>query len=119
MMATRSGAIDPGMVLYLLRSEKMSASDAEDLLYHKSGLLRVSGISSDMRTLIASNDPRTQDAIDRLCARVAEQTAAMITSVNGIDILVFTGGVGENSPEHTKKYLQALGMAGAKSRWQC
>jgi acetate kinase len=99
MMATRSGAIDPGMVLYLLRSEQMSVSDAEELLYHKSGLLGVSGISADMRTLIASDDPRANDAIDQFCVRTAEQIAVMTTNINGIDLLVFTGGVGENSPE--------------------
>ena len=113
MMATRSGAIDPGMVLYLLRSE-MSASDAEDLLYHKSGLLGVSGISADMRTLIASRDPRARDAIDQFCARAAEQIAAMVTSINGIDVLVFTGGVGENSPvirKHICMRLEWMGLS--------
>jgi acetate kinase len=112
MMATRSGAIDPGMVLYLLRSERMSALDAEDLLYHKSGLLGVSGISSDMRTLIASRDPRAQDAIDQFCARAAEQIAAMTTSVNGVDLLVFTGGVGENSPDIRKNICMRLAWMG-------
>lgn len=112
MMATRSGAIDPGMVLYLLRSEKMSASDAEDLLYHKSGLLGVSGISADMRTLIASKDPSAGDAIDQFCARAAEQIAAMVTSIDGIDILVFTGGVGENSPAIRKNICLRLAWMG-------
>jgi acetate kinase len=112
MMATRCGAIDPGVVLYLLRSEEMSASDIEDLLYHKSGLLGVSGISADMRTLIASSDPRARDAINQFCARAAEQIAAMTTSVNGIDLLVFTGGVGENSPVIRKNICRRLEWMG-------
>ncbi len=112
MMATRTGAVDPGMVLYLLRSEQMSASDAEDLLYHKSGLLGVSGISSDMRTLIASDDLQAKDAIDQFCARAAEQIAAMTTSIDGIDVLVFTGGVGENSPDIRKNICMRLKWMG-------
>jgi acetate kinase len=114
MMATRSGAIDPGLVLYLLRSEQMSVSDAEDLLYHKSGLLGVSGISADMRILLASKDPRASDAIDQFCARAAEQIAATATSTGGIDVLVFTGGVGQNSPEIRKNIGARLSWIGLR-----
>jgi acetate kinase len=99
MMATRSGSIDPGLLLYLLKSEKMSTADAEDLLYRKSGLLGVSGLSADMRKLLASEEATAQAAIDQFCARVAEQIAVMATATEGIEILVFTGGIGENSPE--------------------
>jgi acetate kinase len=114
MMATRSGAIDPGLVLYLLRSEKMSAHDIEDLLYQKSGLLGVSGISSDMRTLIASKDPIARGAIDQFCARAAEQIAAMATSIDGVDMLVFTGGIGENSPEIRRNICDRLKWMGLR-----
>ncbi len=97
MMATRSGAIDPGLVLYLQQSQGMSVGEVEDLLYHKSGLLGVSGISADMRTLLASADPGAKAAVDQFCARLAEQIAVMATAMNGMDLLVFTGGIGENS----------------------
>ncbi|KIZ44370.1 MULTISPECIES: acetate/propionate family kinase [Rhodopseudomonas] len=99
MMATRSGSIDPGVLLYLQQSERMSAAAIEDLLYHKSGLLGVSGLSADMRTLLASSDSRAREAVDQFCARVAEQILVMATSMNGVDVLVFTGGIGEHSQE--------------------
>jgi acetate kinase len=99
MMATRSGAIDPGLLLYLLQSEHMPVSGVEDLLYRKSGLLGVSGASADMRTLLASSDPKARQAVDQFCARAAEQIAVMGTSIGGIETLVFTGGIGQNSPE--------------------
>lgn len=112
MMATRSGAIDPGLLLYLLQSEHMSASAVEDLLYRKSGLLGVSGVSSDMRTLLASSDPRAEQAVDQFCARIAEQVAAMVSSIGGIDALIFTGGIGENSPEIRRKVCARLEWIG-------
>jgi acetate kinase len=112
MMATRSGAIDPGLLLYLLQSEQMPASDVEDLLYHKSGLLGVSGVSADMRTLLGSSDPRAQEAVDQFCARTAEQVAAMTTSIGGIDVLVFTGGIGENSTEVRRNICARLEWMG-------
>jgi acetate kinase len=113
MMATRSGAIDPGLLLYLLQSEHMSVSAVEDLLYRKSGLLGVSGTSADMRTLLASSDPRAGQAVDQFCARVAEQIAAMASSIGGIDALIFTGGIGENSHEVRQTicaYLEWIGL---------
>lgn len=99
MMATRSGSIDPGVLLYLQQSERVSAAEIEDLLYHKSGLLGVSGLSADMRTLLASSDSRAKEAIDQFCARIAEQTAVMATAMDGMDMLIFTGGIGEHSQE--------------------
>jgi acetate kinase len=99
MMATRSGAIDPGLVLYLQQSQRMSVVEIEDLLYHKSGLLGISGLSADMRTLLGSADPNAKAAVDQFCARVAEQISVMATAMNGMDLLVFTGGIGENSAE--------------------
>jgi acetate kinase len=99
MMATRSGAIDPGVVLYLQQSQGMSAAEIEDLLYHKAGLLGVSGVSADMRTLLASTNVKAKEAIDQFCARIAEQIAVMATAMNGMDVLIFTGGIGEHSQE--------------------
>jgi acetate kinase len=112
MMATRSGAIDPGLLLYLLQSEHMSVSAVEDLLYRKSGLLGVSGTSADMRTLLASSDRRAGQAVDQFCARIAEQIAAMASSIGGIDVLIFTGGIGENSHEVRQKICALLEWMG-------
>jgi acetate kinase len=92
----------------------MSAHDIEDLLYQKSGLLGVSGISSDMRTLIASKNPIARGAIDQFCARAAEQIAAMATSIDGVDMLVFTGGIGENSPEIRRNICDRLKWMGLR-----
>ena len=114
MMATRSGAIDPGLLLYLLQSEHMPVSEVEDLLYRKSGLLGVSGVSADMRTLLASSDPRAKQAIGQFCARAAEQIAAMVSSIGGIDVLVFAGGVGENSPDIRRSICARLEWMGLR-----
>jgi acetate kinase len=114
MMATRSGAIDPGLVIYLLKSEKMSAADAEDLLYRKSGLLGVSGLSADMRKLLASEEATAKDAVDQFCARIAEQIAVMATAIEGIEVLVFTGGIGENSPKIRRNVCARLGWIGLR-----
>jgi acetate kinase len=114
MMATRSGASDPGLVLYLRQSKNMSTSEIEDLLYHRSGLIGISGISSDMRTLLASSDPKAAQAIDQFCARVAEQIAVMATCIHGIDILVFTGGIGENSADIRKQICARLDWLGLR-----
>jgi acetate kinase len=116
MMATRSGAIDPGLVLYLLQSQGMSVAEIEDLLYRKSGLLGVSGCSADMRTLLASADPNAKAAVDQFCARIAEQIAVMAMAMNGMDLLVFTGGIGENSAQIRSDVcarLQWLGVQAA------
>jgi acetate kinase len=113
MMGTRSGAIDPGLVLYLQQAQGMSVAEVEDLLYRRSGLLGVSGISSDMRVLLASADPNAKAAVDQFCARVAEQIAVMATAMNGMDLLVFTGGIGESSAairEDVCARLQWLGV---------
>jgi acetate kinase len=115
MMATRSGAIDPGVVLYLQQSQGMSVAEVEDLLYHKAGLLGVSGISADMRTLLASTDARAKQAIDQFCARIAEQIAVMATAMKGMEMLVFTGGIGEHSQEirdNVCARLEWLGVSG-------
>ncbi|TAL78673.1 MAG: acetate/propionate family kinase [Beijerinckiaceae bacterium] len=114
MMATRSGAIDPGLLLYLQRAEAMSVSEIEDLLYHRSGLLGVSGISADIRTLLASADEKAKEAIAQFCARIAEQICVMATAMNGLDRLVFTGGIGEHNAEIRKNIcarLEWLGIA--------
>jgi acetate kinase len=99
MMGTRSGAIDPGVVFYLMREKSMSAGDVESLLYHRSGLLGVSGISSDMRDLLASPDPRAREAIDLFTYRAAREIGSLVAALGGLDALVFTAGIGEHSAE--------------------
>jgi acetate kinase len=98
MMATRCGVIDPGVLLYL-QKEGMSADEITHLLYEQSGLLGVSGLSSDMRALLASDDPRAADAVDLFVFSVAREVAAMANSLGGLECLVFTGGIGEHSSE--------------------
>jgi acetate kinase len=97
MMGTRSGAVDPGLLLYLQKSKAMSVTQLEDTLYHRSGLLGVSGKSADMRVLEKDGSDVAVDAIRQFCERAAEQIAVMATSLRGIDLLIFTGGIGEHS----------------------
>lgn len=105
VMGTRCGTIDPGVLLYLQQHEKMSAEDVQHLLYRESGLLGVSGISADMRTLLASNEAAARDAVDLFTLRAAQAVAMMATTLGGIDCLVFTGGIGE----HAKEVRSAIG----------
>jgi len=96
VMATRCGSLDPGVVLYLARQGK-SAKEIEDILYRRSGLLGISGISGDMRVLAASADPRAREAITLFCHRAAVEIGALASALGGIDGLVFTAGIGENA----------------------
>ncbi|MBK1841148.1 acetate/propionate family kinase [Azospirillum sp. YIM B02556] len=95
-MGTRCGAIDPGVLIYLMR-KGMDAGAIEKLLYNKSGLLGVSGISNDMRALLDSGDPHAQEAVELFCFRIAKETGALAASMGGVDALVFTAGIGERS----------------------
>jgi acetate kinase len=96
-MGTRTGNLDPGVVLYLMDELRMDARAIEDLLYRRSGLLGVSGISSDMRVLLASDDPRAREAIDLFVYRVGRELGSLAAALGGLDALVFTAGIGENS----------------------
>ena len=96
-MGTRTGALDPGVILYLIDERKMDARAVEKLIYNQSGLLGVSGISSDMRTLLASDDPRARLAIDLYCYRIRRELGSLAAALGGLDALVFTAGIGENS----------------------
>lgn len=98
VMGTRCGSLDPGIILHLMR-QGMSAAALEDLLYSRSGLLGVSEISSDMRTLLASPDPRAREAIDLFVSRIVREIGALAAMLGGLDGLVFTGGIGENAAE--------------------
>ncbi|MBC8130247.1 MAG: acetate/propionate family kinase [Rhizobiaceae bacterium] len=98
VMGTRPGLLDPGVLLFLMKEHGMSHDDLEDLLYRRSGMLGVSGLSADIRVLSSSDDPRAREAIDLFAFRVARETAAMANTLEGLDSIVFTGGIGENSP---------------------
>jgi acetate kinase len=96
-MGTRCGALDPGVLLYLMDRHGMDTRGLEKLIYQESGLLGVSGISSDVRTLLASPDPRAAEAIDLFVYRIGRELGSLAAALGGLDALVFTGGIGENS----------------------
>jgi acetate kinase len=96
VMGTRPGAIDPGVLLHLLR-DGMTREELERLLYHESGVKGVSGLTADMKTLLASTDPKAKLAIDLYCYRIARELGSLAAALGGLDALVFTGGVGENA----------------------
>jgi acetate kinase len=96
-MGTRCGALDPGVVLYLMDQLGMDVEAVQKLLYQESGLLGVSGISPDMRTLEASHDPRARLAIDLFTYRAGRELGSLVAALGGLDALVFSGGIGENS----------------------
>lgn len=96
-MGTRPGSLDPGVVLYLFQALGMSAGEVESLLYRKSGLLGISGISNDMRELLASDAPQAGLAIDYFVYRAVQEIGALAASLGGVDGLVFTAGIGERS----------------------
>ena len=112
VMGTRCGTLDPGVVLHLQRQEGMSAQDVEEMLYHCSGLLGVSAISNDMRTLHASSDARAAEAIDLFVWRAVREAGALIATMGGIDGLVFTGGIGENDAGVRAAVCEKLGWLG-------
>ena len=96
-MGTRCGALDPGVILYLLDERKLDARAIERLVYHESGLLGVSGVSSDMRSLLASAEPRARLAIDLFVYRARRELGSLAAALGGLDALVFTAGIGENA----------------------
>ena len=113
-MGTRCGTLDPGVVLYLMDELGMDTRAVEDLIYKRSGLLGVSGISSDMRTLLASDAPRAQLAIDLFVYRIGRELGSLAAALGGLDALVFTAGVGENSSEIRARVCRAAGWLGVE-----
>jgi acetate kinase len=97
MMGTRCGAIDPGVILYMMQEHGMDAAAIEDLIYRQSGLLGMSGLSSDMRTLRNSRDPAASQAIDLFVYRIVRELGSLVPALGGLDALVFSGGIGEGS----------------------
>ncbi|MGE5478516.1 MAG: acetate/propionate family kinase [Bacteroidales bacterium] len=96
-MGTRTGNLDPGVILYLLQQKGMGVKDIETLLYKRSGLLGVSGISNDMRVLLESDDPHAQEAVELFCYRINRELGSLAAAMGGLDALVFTAGIGEHS----------------------
>ena len=99
MMGTRCGSLDPGVLLYLLQHEHLGAGEIERLLYERSGLLGVSGISSDMRELLASSRPEAAEAVDLFVYRISRELGSLAAALGGVDALIFTGGIGEHAAQ--------------------
>jgi acetate kinase len=112
VMGTRCGSIDPGVLLYLMDRHSMDARALEQLLYHQSGLLGVSGISNDMRTLLASDNPHAQEAIELFVYRTGREIGSLAAALGGLDALVFTGGIGEYSAEIRAKVCHQAAWLG-------
>ncbi len=113
-MGTRCGELDAGVVLYLLQQKRMSPDDLVDLLYRRSGMLGLSGISSDFRELLASDSPRARFAIDVFCNRVSRHIASLAATLGGLDGIVFTAGVGENAAPVRSQICRACGWLGVE-----
>jgi acetate kinase len=111
-MGTRPGALDPGVVLYLFQNLGLSAKEVETILYKKSGLIGISGISNDMRDLVGSTEPAARLAVDYFVYRTAKEIGALAAVLGGIDGLVFTAGIGENSPEIRTRICEASAWLG-------
>jgi acetate kinase len=111
-MGTRPGTVDPGVILYLFQTLGLSAKEVESMLYKKSGLIGISGVSNDMRELLASADPNAKLAVDYFVYQAAKAIGALAAALGGIDGLVFTAGIGENSPEIRRRISEASAWLG-------
>ncbi len=113
VMGSRCGNLDPGVMLYLMDELKMDARAIEKLLYQQSGLLGVSGISSDMRELLESSDTKAKFAVELFVYRIVREVGSIAAAMGGVDALVFTAGIGENSPYIRERVCKALAWLGA------
>jgi acetate kinase len=111
-MGTRPGSVDPGVILYLFENLKLTPEEVAAILYKKSGLLGISGISNDMRVLLNSNEPDARVAVDFFVYRAAKEIGALAAILGGVDGLVFTAGIGENSVEIRKRICQSSAWLG-------
>ncbi|MEO1456924.1 MAG: acetate/propionate family kinase, partial [Pseudomonadota bacterium] len=111
-MGTRSGQLDPGVLLYLMEQEGMGAAEISDLLYRRSGLLGLSGLSNDMRTLEAAGTPEASQAIDYFVFRIRRELGGLAAVLGGLDALVFCGGIGENSRLVRARVCEGMGWLG-------
>jgi acetate kinase len=113
-MGSRCGSLDPGVVLYLIEEKGMTQQAVSDLLYHSSGLLGVSGVSDDMRTLLASDNPLAADAVDLFVYRIGRELGSLAASLGGLDALVFTAGIGERAPEIRRRACEQAAWLGVE-----
>ena len=113
-MATRCGALDPGVLIHLIRQRGLPIEAVEDMLYHRSGLLGISGISADSRDLIDSDAAEAHQALDLFAFRVARETAALATTLGGLDGIVFTAGIGEHQPRIRRDVCRHLAWLGVE-----
>jgi acetate kinase len=111
-MGTRPGTVDPGVILHLFQTLSMSAKEVETLLYKKSGLIGISGFSNDMRDLLQSEKPEARLAVDYFVYRAAKEIGALTAVLGGVDGIVFTAGIGENSPEIRQRICDASAWLG-------
>jgi acetate kinase len=113
-MGTRPGALDPGIVLHLFQGLGRSATEVETILYKKSGLAGISGISNDMRDLLGREEPAARLAVDYFVYRAAKEIGALAAVLGGLDAIVFTAGIGENSPEIRRRICEASAWLGVE-----
>lgn len=111
-MGTRPGSVDPGAILHLFQALRLSPDEVRAILYQKSGLLGISGISSDMRILLQSSEPEARLAVDYFVYRAAKEIGALTASLGGMDGIVFTAGIGENSPEIRQRICEQSAWLG-------
>ncbi|HEY5598778.1 MAG TPA: acetate kinase [Kiloniellales bacterium] len=114
VMGTRTGTIDPGVLIALMRDDHLDIEGLEDLLYRRSGLLGLSGISADMRVLLASDRPEAKEAVDYYCYSAARHAGSLVAALGGLDAIVFTGGIGENAAPVRSRILDHLRWLGIK-----
>ncbi len=113
-MGTRTGALDPGVMLYFMQALGMGAAAIERLIYKESGLLGVSGISNDMRDLLASDDPRANEAVELFCYHIAKHLGGLTAALEGLDALVFTAGIGEHAWQIRERVCLGAGWLGLR-----
>src|SRR3954470_17897975 len=111
-MGTRPGSIDPGAVLYLFQNLGLTVKEVETILYKKSGLIGISGISNDMRDLLGREEPEARLAVDYFIYRIAKEIGGLAAALGGVDALVFTAGIGENSAEIRRRVCEASSWLG-------
>ena len=113
-MGTRSGQIDPGVLFFLMKVKGMSVKEVSDLIHHNSGLKGLSGLSQDMRVLEASDSPAAKEAIDYFVYRIRREIGSLAAALDGLDAIVFTGGIGENSPRTRGEVLTGMEWLGVR-----
>lgn len=111
-MGTRTGILDPGVILYLMQQKQMDSHEIEALLYKQSGLLGLSGVSNDMRVLMDSDNPNAQEAVDYFIYRIVREIGSLSAAMGGLDAIVFTAGIGEHSPEVRARVLKQVQWMG-------